>query len=125
MRANASKRKAMSYGRMHEEKRRLASEIDALLRSADTIDVAEDVRLGAGGPGRRVAGGVAAAGGSSGGDPGGEGAFGGGATGGGRRSGPAAAADPGPEGRPTVQAGVWGSLTGRRKSNFTDPESGS
>ena len=46
VRANASKRKAMSYGRMQEEERRLASEVDALLRSADATDVAEDVRLG-------------------------------------------------------------------------------
>ena len=46
VRANASKRKAMSYGRMQAEERRLAGEIDALLRSADETDVAEDVRLG-------------------------------------------------------------------------------
>ena len=46
VRANASKRKAMSYGRMQEEERRLEGEIDALLRSADETDVAEDVRLG-------------------------------------------------------------------------------
>ena len=46
MRANASKRKAMSYGRMEEEERRLAGEIDALLRSADAADAAEDVELG-------------------------------------------------------------------------------
>ena len=59
MRANASKRKAMSYGRMQEEERRLAGEVDALLRSADETDVAEDVRLGPAVRGRRVAGGVA------------------------------------------------------------------
>ena len=46
VRANASRRKAMSYGRMQEEERRLAGEVDALLRSADETDVAEDVRLG-------------------------------------------------------------------------------
>ena len=46
VRANASKRKAMSYGRMQAEERRLAGEVDALLRSADATDVAEDVRLG-------------------------------------------------------------------------------
>ena len=46
LRANASKRKAMSYGRMQEEERRLAGEIDALLRSADETDMAEDGRLG-------------------------------------------------------------------------------
>ena len=46
VRANASKRKAMSYGRMQEEERRLAGEVEALLRSADETDVAEDVRSG-------------------------------------------------------------------------------
>ena len=46
VRANASKRKAMSYGRMQEEERRLSGEIDELLRAADDADVAEDVRLG-------------------------------------------------------------------------------
>ena len=46
MRANASKRKAMSYGRMQEEERRLSSEIDELLRAADDADLAEDLRLG-------------------------------------------------------------------------------
>ena len=46
VRANASKRKAMSYGRMQEEERRLSGEIDELLRAADETDVAEDVRLG-------------------------------------------------------------------------------
>ena len=47
LRANASKRKAMSYGRMEEEEeRRLAGEIDTLLRSADAADAAEDVQLG-------------------------------------------------------------------------------
>ena len=107
VRANASKRKAMSYGRMQEEERRLSGEIDELLRAADETDVAEDVRLGPEGAGRRVAGGVASAGRSSGGDPGGEGAFGGGAAGGGRR--PRTAGGPGskPEGGTTVQAGVW------------------
>ena len=47
VRANASKRKAMSYGRMQEEERRLVGEIDALLASADDADAAEDARLGA------------------------------------------------------------------------------
>ena len=32
VRANASKRKAMSYGRMQAEERRLESEVEALLR---------------------------------------------------------------------------------------------
>ena len=47
VRANASKRKAMSYDRMGEEERRLESEIEALLRQADAADTAEDACLGA------------------------------------------------------------------------------
>ena len=46
VRANASKRKAMSYGRMQEEERRLESEIEALLQKAQDTDVEEDTRLG-------------------------------------------------------------------------------
>ena len=107
VRANASKRKAMSYGRMQEEERRLSGEIDELLRAADETDVAEDVRLGPKVRGdelpaelRRREDRLAAI-------PGGEGAFGGGAAGGGRR--PRTAGGPGskPEGGTTVQAGVW------------------
>ena len=47
VRANASKRKAMSYGRMEEEERRLSGEIEALLAAAGEADAAEDARLGA------------------------------------------------------------------------------
>ena len=47
VRANASKRKAMSYDRMQAEERRLESEIEALLRKANEVDEAEDSRLGA------------------------------------------------------------------------------
>ena len=47
VRANASKRKAMSYGRMAEEERRLTEEIEALLKEAGEADAAEDARLGA------------------------------------------------------------------------------
>ena len=50
VRANASKRKAMSYGRMLEEERRLESEIEALLSRARETDAAED-----GVSGRRIA----------------------------------------------------------------------
>ena len=46
VRANASKHKAMSYGRMQEEERRLVGEIEALLASAGDADAAEDARLG-------------------------------------------------------------------------------
>ena len=47
VRANASKRKAMSYDRMQAEEQRLESEVEALLRQADAVDEAEDARLGA------------------------------------------------------------------------------
>ena len=48
VRANASKHKAMSYGRMQaEEERRLVGEIEALLAAAGDADAAEDARLGA------------------------------------------------------------------------------
>ena len=40
VRASASKHKAMSYGRMQEEERRLAGEIDALVRAARDADAA-------------------------------------------------------------------------------------
>ena len=107
VRANASKRKAMSYDRMQAEEQRLESEIEALLRQADAVDEAEDARLGGGGSGRRSAGGVASARRASGGDPGSEGASGSGGSGGGRRAGSAAGAGSEPEGRSAVQAGVW------------------
>ena len=47
VRANASKRKAMSHGRMLEEERRLQDEIEALLARARETDAAEDERFGA------------------------------------------------------------------------------
>ena len=47
VRANASKRKAMSYGRMAKEERRLRGEIEARLAAAGAADAAEDARLGA------------------------------------------------------------------------------
>ncbi len=46
--ANASKHKAMSYGRMKEEEKRLQAEIEALLRRADETDAAEDAEHGEG-----------------------------------------------------------------------------
>ena len=42
VRANASKRKAMSYGRMEEEERRLSGEVKALLATAGDADAADD-----------------------------------------------------------------------------------
>jgi transposase len=45
--ANASKHKAMSYGRMKEEEQRLGKEIEALMRRAEDVDACEDKELGA------------------------------------------------------------------------------
>ena len=46
VRANASKRKAMSYERMGQEEARLQAEIEALLRKAGAVDAEEDERWG-------------------------------------------------------------------------------
>ncbi len=46
--ANASKHKAMSYGRMTETEPRLEQEIAALLAEAQRVDAAEDARYGKG-----------------------------------------------------------------------------
>ncbi len=46
VRAHASKRKAMSYGRMQEEERRLTEEIEALLGRARDTDAEGDTRFG-------------------------------------------------------------------------------
>jgi transposase len=46
VKANASKHKAMSYGRMKEQEQKLKQEIEALLERARTIDAQEDARLG-------------------------------------------------------------------------------
>jgi len=46
IRANASKHKAMSYGRMQKEETRLAAEVAAMLRRAEETDAAEDARYG-------------------------------------------------------------------------------
>ena len=46
VRANASKRKAMSYGRMGEEEARLREEIASLLARAEATDTEEDARHG-------------------------------------------------------------------------------
>lgn len=48
VRANASKRKAMSYGRMGEEEARLRGEIEAMVREAEAADEAEDEQYGEG-----------------------------------------------------------------------------
>lgn len=46
LKANASKHKAMSYGRMREEETRLKAEIADLMKQAETEDTAEDARYG-------------------------------------------------------------------------------
>ena len=46
VRANASKRKAMSYARMSEKEKVLAAEVSALLAEAERIDKAEDKQFG-------------------------------------------------------------------------------
>lgn len=46
VRANASKRKAMSYARMTEKEKILAAEVSALLAEAERIDTAEDAQFG-------------------------------------------------------------------------------
>jgi transposase len=46
MKANASKHKAMSYGRMKKTEAELQAEVDELLRRADEIDEAEDAEYG-------------------------------------------------------------------------------
>lgn len=45
--ANTSKHKAMSYGRMQEEEKRLKSEIEKLLKQAEDVDAEEDREFGA------------------------------------------------------------------------------
>src|SRR6266511_2404876 len=46
LRANASRRKAMSYARMSEKEKVLAQEVSDLLAEAEAIDRAEDARYG-------------------------------------------------------------------------------
>jgi transposase len=46
--ADASKHKAMSYGRMGEAERQLAAEVAALLAQAQAVDAAEDAQYGKG-----------------------------------------------------------------------------
>src|SRR5713226_6256816 len=46
VKANASKHKAMSYGRMQEEEKRLKEEVKRLLEQAEDTDAEEDTRYG-------------------------------------------------------------------------------
>lgn len=48
VKANASKHKAMSYGRMQEEEKRLEAEVRELLKRAQEVDEEEDRRYGKG-----------------------------------------------------------------------------
>jgi len=48
MKANASKHKAMSYGRMGEAEKKLQDEVDRLMKEAEDADQAEDAKLGKG-----------------------------------------------------------------------------
>ena len=48
VRANASRHKAMSYGRMEEKERELAAVVERLLAEAEATDAAEDARYGRG-----------------------------------------------------------------------------
>jgi len=48
IKANASKHKAMSYGRMSETEQRLKQEVEALLKQAEETDAAEDALYGKG-----------------------------------------------------------------------------
>ena len=43
---NASKHKAMSYGRMNETEKKLQAEVEALLQRAEAVDAAEDEKYG-------------------------------------------------------------------------------
>ncbi len=47
LKANASKHKAMSYGRMKQEEEGLEREIDELMRQAEVVDAEEDEKFGA------------------------------------------------------------------------------
>ena len=48
MKANASKHKAMSYGRMTDKQKELETEVEQLLRKAEAVDAEEDAHYGRG-----------------------------------------------------------------------------
>jgi len=54
VKANASKHKAMSYGRMEEKEAELEREVEELLREAEEQDEAEDTRYGKGKRGEEI-----------------------------------------------------------------------
>ena len=123
MRANASKRKAMSYGRMGEEERRLGAEIEALLKRARDTDAEEDARFGESLRGDELPEELRRRRGPVGGDCCGEGAAGGCPTRGGRRARALTGGqDRNPKGgRPYKRA--YGEPEDKAQSNFTDPDS--
>ncbi len=75
MQANASKHKAMSYGRMGEAEQKLQAEVEALLRHAEEVDEAEDRQYGKGQRGDELPPELGAAGESAEKDPGSQGGF--------------------------------------------------
>ena len=77
VRANASKHRAMSYGRMKEKEAQLSSEVEELLRRADEVDEEEDRRYGADRRGDELSGELVRRGGSFGEDTRGDGGIGG------------------------------------------------
>ena len=119
VRANASKRKAMHYGRMVREERRLRAEIAELLEKAEAVDAEEDARYGEDVRGDELP--KEAAREPAGGDRGGEGA-------GGRAEGApedARARKPGQKRNPKKASPTNGPAEPQEKaqSNFTDRES--
>jgi hypothetical protein len=46
VKANASKHKAMSYGRMREKRQQLRDEVQQLLAQAEAVDAVEDAECG-------------------------------------------------------------------------------
>ena len=73
VRANASRHKAMSYGRMKEKEAQLAGEVEELLRRAHEVDDEEDRRYGQSKRGDEFAAGVGFSGGAVAEDTGGDG----------------------------------------------------
>lgn len=124
VRANASKRKVMSYRRMVQEESRLEAEIGVQVERAEATDEAEDEHFGEGARGDeppvglkrredRMAA-IRAA----------EARLEAEQKSGGRRDEPQAGAGAQPEGRSSLQAGgKYGELDEMAQSNFTDPES--
>ena len=47
LKANGSKHKAKSYGRMKQEEERLGKEIDELMKQSEAVDAEEDEEFGA------------------------------------------------------------------------------